>query len=59
LWMPGAFERHRLLGCELVPGALDGAHGLIGATGQPAPRPNLNVLIATLARGEPVARRAA
>jgi predicted N-acetyltransferase YhbS len=25
LWMPGPFERHRLLGCELTAGALDGA----------------------------------
>ena len=59
LWMPGTFEPHRLLGCGLVPGALKGAHGLIGATGKPAPKPNLNALIATLARGESVARRAA
>ena len=29
LRMPGPFERHRLLGLELVPGALDGARGLI------------------------------
>ena len=31
LWMPGPFERHRLLALELIPGALDGAHGMIGA----------------------------
>ncbi|MDB5599890.1 MAG: family N-acetyltransferase [Xanthobacteraceae bacterium] len=46
LWMPGAYERHRLLGLELMPGALDGARGLIGATGQTQPKPELRVLIA-------------
>ena len=35
LAMPGPFERHRLLGLELVPGALDGAAGVIAATGRP------------------------
>src|SRR5246500_4201999 len=29
LWLPGPYERHRLLGCELKP--LDGARGLISA----------------------------
>ncbi|MEZ5840460.1 MAG: N-acetyltransferase [Hyphomicrobiales bacterium] len=37
LAMPGPFERHRLLGLELVPGALAGAAGLILPTGAPAP----------------------
>ncbi|HEY7231295.1 MAG TPA: N-acetyltransferase [Pseudolabrys sp.] len=31
LRMPGPFERQRLLGLELVPGALDGARGLLRA----------------------------
>ena len=35
LAMPGPFERHRLLGLELVPGSLDGAAGVIAATGRP------------------------
>ncbi|MEH2481877.1 putative N-acetyltransferase YhbS [Nitrobacteraceae bacterium AZCC 2146] len=35
--LPGPFERHRLLGLELRPGALDGAAGLIVATGRTAP----------------------
>jgi predicted N-acetyltransferase YhbS len=35
LWLPGPYERDRLLACELEPGALDGATGLIGAAGQP------------------------
>lgn len=36
--MPGPFERHRLLGLELVPGALDRAHGVIRA-GRPVATP--------------------
>jgi predicted N-acetyltransferase YhbS len=47
LWMPGSFERDRLLGLELKPAALSGARGMIGATGQLAPKPDLNALIAT------------
>jgi len=39
LRLPGPFERHRLLALELAPGALDGAHGLIRATGQTVPQP--------------------
>jgi len=46
LWLPGAFERHRLLGCELALGALDGAQGLISATGALEPKPELATLIA-------------
>jgi len=60
LWLPGPYERHRLLAVELVPGALDGARGLLRASGQPAPRPDLAKLVAGLARNEPVlASRAA
>ena len=46
LWMPGRFERARLLALELRPGALAGAGGLISPTGQSQPRPELNRLIA-------------
>jgi len=46
LWMPGPFERHRLLGRELKAGALDGARGMIAATGRPVPMPALEVLVA-------------
>ena len=46
LWMPGSFERNRLLGLELRPASLSGARGMIGATGQLAPKPDLNALIA-------------
>lgn len=53
LWLPGPYERHRLLGVELVPGALDGARGLIRASGQPAPRTDLAALVAGLGRNAP------
>ena len=46
LWMPGPYDRRRLLALELVPGALDGALGLIGATGRKVPKPDLAVLVA-------------
>jgi predicted N-acetyltransferase YhbS len=35
LSLPGPFERDRLLGLELRAGALDGAWGMISATGKP------------------------
>jgi predicted N-acetyltransferase YhbS len=38
LWMPGPVERSRFLGLELVPGALDGALGLVSPTGREMPR---------------------
>jgi predicted N-acetyltransferase YhbS len=38
LSLPGPFERERLLALELVEGALDGAWGMILATGAPAPK---------------------
>jgi predicted N-acetyltransferase YhbS len=46
LWMPGRYERDRLLALELRPAALAGARGLIAATGALAPKPDLNLLIA-------------
>jgi predicted N-acetyltransferase YhbS len=46
LWMPGRYDQSRLLALELIPGALDGARGLIGATGRRAPRPDLAALVA-------------
>jgi predicted N-acetyltransferase YhbS len=46
LWMPGRFDRDRLLALALHPDALDGARGLIGATGKVPPKPDLNKLIA-------------
>ena len=38
LALPGPFERERLLGLELVEGALDGAWGMIVATGARLPK---------------------
>jgi predicted N-acetyltransferase YhbS len=46
LWMPGRFQRERLLALELRPRALGGARGLIAATGQLEPKHDLNRLIA-------------
>jgi predicted N-acetyltransferase YhbS len=46
LWMPGHFDRDRLLALDLQSHALAGARGLIGATGKLAPKPDLNTLIA-------------
>lgn len=46
LWMPGPFERHRLLGRELKAGALGGARGMIAATGRLVPMPDLAALVA-------------
>ena len=40
LWMPGRFQRGRLLALELRSGALAGARGLIAATGQFEPKPD-------------------
>jgi predicted N-acetyltransferase YhbS len=59
LWMPGPYERDRLLGCELAAGALEGARGLISATGPLAPTPSLDALIAHLDRRDSSARHAA
>jgi predicted N-acetyltransferase YhbS len=59
LWLPGPYERERLLACELVPDALKGARGLIGATGRLTPAPSLDVLIAGLGRDAASARHAA
>ncbi|HLZ05417.1 MAG TPA: N-acetyltransferase [Bradyrhizobium sp.] len=39
--LPGAFERERLLGLELVAGALDGAWGMIVPTGARLPKPKV------------------
>jgi predicted N-acetyltransferase YhbS len=52
LWLPGPYERHRLLGHELRPGALDGAQGLISARGSIEPKPDLATLVAGLVRND-------
>jgi predicted N-acetyltransferase YhbS len=48
LWLPGPYERQRLLGCELKPGALAGARGLISPRGPLERRPDLAALVAGL-----------
>jgi len=60
LWLPGPYLRERLLAHEIVPGALDGARGLISATGERAAKPDLAELVAGLSRGDrPLASHAA
>ena len=48
LWLPGPFEQHRLLGRELVAGALGGAGGLVSGAGRPQPKPDLAALVAAM-----------
>jgi predicted N-acetyltransferase YhbS len=52
LWMPGRYDRERLLALELKREALDGAHGLIGAAGRPEPVPDLAALLTQDRRAE-------
>jgi predicted N-acetyltransferase YhbS len=52
LWMPGRYDRDRLLALELQPGALAGARGMIGAAGELAPVPALATLVAQDRRSE-------
>jgi predicted N-acetyltransferase YhbS len=58
IWLPGPFERQRLLGCELRAGALDGMRGLISATGRSAQKPSFTTPDANPV-ANPAARRAA
>ncbi|MFZ5691838.1 MAG: GNAT family N-acetyltransferase [Pseudomonadota bacterium] len=51
LWMPGPYRKDRLLALELNAGALDGARGMIGATGRLAPKPDLGALVAAASNG--------
>jgi predicted N-acetyltransferase YhbS len=50
LWLPGPYERHRLLAREFVPGALDGAQGLIAAGKAPKTKSALAGLVARVGR---------
>ena len=56
LWMPGPFERHRLLGRELIAGALDGARGMIAPAGRLIPTPAIGDLVAQDARANGLRR---
>ena len=51
LWMPGPYERERFLGLALKAGALDGARGLVSATGERQAMPDLAALVAAAAQG--------
>jgi predicted N-acetyltransferase YhbS len=51
LWLPGPYERNRFLALELEAGALDGARGLVSATGAIEQKPNLGALVAAAAQG--------
>ena len=58
LWLPGPYEKDRLLAREIVSGALDGAGGLISPASTCALVPDLASLIAGLHRNEAAARAA-
>jgi predicted N-acetyltransferase YhbS len=51
LWMPGPYERSRFLALELEAGWLDGARGLVSATGAIEEKPDLAALVAAAAQG--------
>jgi predicted N-acetyltransferase YhbS len=51
LAMPGPYQQDRLLALELRAGALDGARGMIGATGRRVPKPDTGALVATASNG--------
>jgi predicted N-acetyltransferase YhbS len=59
LWLPGPCEQHRLLGLELVEGALDGARGMIRAASPAARRPVRTAVASLLCDGNSLAPRAA
>jgi len=51
LRLPGPYERDRFLARELRPGALEGARGLVAATGPLEERPDVAALVAAAGRG--------
>ncbi len=51
------FERHRLLGCEIVPGTFDGARGLVGAIELTAPMPSVETFLEGVASAGTSARQ--
>jgi predicted N-acetyltransferase YhbS len=58
VWLPGPYEPDRLLALELMPRALDGAHGLVAATGEPARKPEPDALAARFRRSNRMPRAA-
>jgi predicted N-acetyltransferase YhbS len=59
LWLPGPYEKNRLLAREIVSGALDGARGLISPTGTRALVPELASLVPGLAHADGIPRLSA
>ncbi len=57
LRLPGPFQPERFLGLELIPSALDGARGLVRATGQRVPK-NLPAFITGIRWNEPIPQAA-
>jgi predicted N-acetyltransferase YhbS len=51
LWLPGPYERGRFLALEIETGILDGARGLVAATGPVAEKPDLAALVAAASQG--------
>jgi len=51
LWLPGPYDRNRFLALELESGSLDGARGLVSATGAFEDKPDLTALVAAAAQG--------
>lgn len=58
LWLPGPYEKDRLLAREILSGALDGVRGLISPTGTRALIPDLATRVAGLSGSEAGARAA-
>ncbi len=52
LWLPGPYERHRFLALELEAGYLDGARGLVSATGAFEDKPDLTAFVAAAVQGQ-------
>ncbi|MCG7394440.1 N-acetyltransferase [Microvirga sp. ACRRW] len=52
LWLPGPYERNRFLALEFENGYLDGARGLVSATGAFEDKPDLTALVAAAAQGQ-------
>lgn len=59
LWLPSRYEPSRFLAIELEPGALDGARGLVSATGRRLPKPRVGALVAQAVQNEALATRVA
>ena len=51
LWLPGPYKRDRFLALELEQGSLDGARGLVSATGACEQKPDLGALVVAAAQG--------